>query len=224
MNKRRQWLRYLPAAVGIVLVIVLAVAVYLLKDLFQKPVQTKKQVQQITIIQPPPPPPPPPPEQKPPEPEVKEEKIEEPEPEKEPEPAPEEAEEPASDQLGVDAEGAAGGDAFGLVGHKGGRSLLGGTGGNAITWYGGQVSRGLEEQLQQLLADTVARKTSYTVQIDVWIGSDGRVSRAEMTGSSGKPEVDHAIAGVLPRLRFSLPKPPPENMPQPVKIRFSSRL
>ncbi len=222
MDQYKRWLRNLPLLIGIVLTLVIAVAVYFLQDMFQKPAQAKKQVQQITMIQPPPPPPPPPPpEQKPPEPEP--EKLPEPEPEKEPEPAPEEAEEPAGEELGVDADGGAGSDGFGLVGKKGGRGLLGGSGGSAILWYGGQVKRGLEEALQNELADSSARKAAYTVQLNIWIAPDGSVSRAELSGSSGKPDVDQAIRAALPKLRFSVSKPPPENMPQPLRIRVTSR-
>jgi protein TonB len=222
MKKSTQLLRYLSVAIGLVLVLLVAVGVYFAKGLFEKPAQTKRQVQQVTIIQPPPPPPPP--EVKPPEPEVKEEKIEEPEPEKEPEPAPEEANEPAGDQLGVDAEGGAGSDAFGLAARKGGRSLLGGTPGSAILWYGGQIKKGLEDELHNLLAETDARKASYSVTLDIWIGQDGQVNRAELTGASGKPEVDQAIRSALPKLKLALQKPPPENMPQPVRIRVTSRI
>lgn len=225
MNKRHLWLRRLPMLIGVVLSLALAVAVYLLKDLFQKQPSTKRTVQQITVLQPPPPPPPPP-VQKPPEPEVKEEKIEEPEPEpeKEPEQAPEQSEEPPGDQLGVDADGGAGSDAFGLAARKGGRSLLGGTAGSVIHWYGGQVRQTLVDELHALLEDTPARKTGYSATLEIWIGPDGRLSRAELAGSSGKPEVDQAIRNALPRLRLAMPKPPPENMPQPVKIRVTSRI
>lgn len=223
MDKNKKFLRYLPGIVGLVLVLAIAVGVYLLKDLFQKPAQTKKQVQQVTILAPPPPPPPPPPEQKPPEPEVKEEKIPEPEPEKEPDKAPEEAEEPPGEQLGVDAEGGAGSDAFGLAARKGGRSILGGTPGSAILWYGGQIKKGLEQQLQSLLTDS-ARQQAYSVVVDIWVGADGRVSRAELSAGSGKPEVDAAIRAALPKLSLGMPKPPPENMPQPVKIGITSSL
>jgi len=224
MDKYKRWLRNLPLMIGIALTLLIAIAVYFLQDMFHKPAQPKKQMQQITMVQPLPPPPPPPPEQKPPEPEPVPEKLPEPEPEQEPEPAPEEAEQPVGEELGVDAEGGAGSDGFGLVGKKGGRGLLGGSGGSAILWYGGQVKRGLEEELQNRLADSPARKSSYSVQLNVWIAADGGVNRAELAGSSGKPEVDQAIRAALPNLRFTLPKPPPENMPQPLKIRVTSRL
>ncbi|MFZ2449586.1 MAG: energy transducer TonB [Methylovulum miyakonense] len=223
LPKHQRWLRNLPLIIGIVLALAIAVAVYFLQGLFPKPAQPKKQMQQITMIQPPPPPPPPP-EVKPPEPEPEPEKMPEPEPEKEPEPAPEEAPEPAGEELGVDAEGGAGSDGFGLVGKKGGRGLLGGTGGSAILWYGGQVKRGLEEELQRVLADSPARKAAYSVQLQVWVNADGSVNRAELASSSGKPEVDQAIRAALPSLHFSLPKAPPENMPQPLKVRVTSRM
>lgn len=225
MDQKNQWLRRLPLLLGIGLILLVAVGAYLLKDLFQKSPQTKRVVQQISIVQPPPPPPPPP-EQKPPEPEVKQEKIEEPQPEpdKEPEPAPEQAEEPPGEQLGVDGEGGAGSDAFGLAARKGGRSLLGGTAGSVVLWYGGQVKHLLDGELHGLLEDTQARKTNYAVVLDIWIGPDGRLSRVELADGSGQPEVDRAIRAALPKLRLALQKPPPENMPQPVKIRLTSRI
>ncbi len=222
MNNKNAWLRRLPVIVGIVFCLLILLAVYLLKDKFQKSPQTKKVVQQVTMIQPPPPPPPP--EQKPPEPEVEEAKIEEPEPEQEPEPAPEESNEPPAEELGLDADGSAGADGFGLAARKGGRSILGGSGGSTILWYGGQIKRLVENELQNLLSDTEAMKTGYVVVVSVWVGQDGRVSRSELSSGSGKPDVDEALRAALPKLRLSLEKPPPENMPQPVKIRLTSRV
>jgi TonB family protein len=146
-----------------------------------------------------------------------------PEPEKEPEPAPEEAQEPPSDQLGIDANGAAGSDGFGLVGKRGGQSLLSGSGGSAMLWYGGQVKKSLEVQLQNLL-DGSAREGSYSVQLNIWIRTDGQIERIELGNSSGSSDVDNAIKQILPKLRLALDKTPPENMPQPLKIRVTSRL
>lgn len=218
---KKTWLRYLPLGIGGVLIVLIAVAVYFLKDLFEKPVQTKKQVQQITVIQPPPPPPPPPPEEKPPEPEIKEEKIEEPEPEPEPEPEQQADEPPPGEDLGVDAEGAAGSDAFGLVGKKGGRGLIGGGGGNAIIWYGQQLQRQIADELREKLSQSKARNKKISVIANIWIGADGSVSRAELASSSGDGDVDEALRSALGTLRSRL-KAPPENMPQPVKIRIRS--
>ena len=224
MKKKYAWLRRLPVLLGIAFSLLIMLGVYFLKDKFHKPPQAKKVVQQITMIQPPPPPPPPPPEQKPPEPEVKEEKIEEPEPEQEPEPAPEESNEPPAAELGLDADGSAGADGFGLAARKGGKSILGGSGGSTILWYGGQIKRLFEDELQNLLADTEAMKTNYAVVINVWVGPDGRITKSELATGSGKPEVDKSITLALPKLHLGLGKAPPENMPQPIKIRLTSRI
>ena len=221
MKNKYAWLRRMPVLLGIAFSLLIVVAVYFLQDIFKKPPQTKKVVQQITMIQPPPPPPP---EQKPPEPEVQEEKIEEPQPEQEPEPTPEQADEPPAAELGLDADGAAGSDAFGLAAHKGGRSILGGGGGNAIIWYGGQIKRQLEDSLQTLLADTPAAKSSYTVEIDVWVDAAGHIQRSELAAGSGKTDVDQAILGALPKIKAGIGKAPPENMPQPIKIRLTARI
>jgi len=223
MKKNYAWLRRLPVLLGIAFSLLIVLGVWLLKDNFHKPPQTKKVVQQITMIQPPPPPPPPP-EIKPPEPEIKEEKIEEPIPDKEPEPAPEEANEPPAAELGLDANGTAGSDGFGLAARKGGRSILGGTPGSSILWYGGQIKRQVEDGLQNLLNDTAAMKTGYSVIVNVWVGSDGRITRGELASGSGKADVDQAIRAALPKLRASIGKAPPDNMPQPVKIRLTSRV
>jgi protein TonB len=218
MDRKKRWLKYLPAGIGGVLVLFIAGGLYLVRDMFEKPVQTKKQVQQISVVQPPPPPPPPP-EVKPPEPEVKEEtKIEEPEPEPEPEPQAEEP--PPGNQLGVDSDGGAGGDAFGLVGKKGGQGLLGGGGGNAIIWYGQHVQREISDELQRKLKDK-ARHSRYSAVLHLWIGPDGRVSRVELANSSGTAEIDEALKAALAGIHDRF-KPPPERMPQPVKIRIRS--
>jgi len=223
MKNKYAWLRRLPLLLGIGLGLLVALGVWWLTEKFEKPPQTKKVAQRITMIQPPPLPPPPP-EQKPPPEEVKEEKIEEPEPEPEPEPAPEQDQAPPAEELGLDADGAAGSDGFGLAARKGGRSILGGGGGNAILWYGGQIQRQVENGLQSLLADSAAGKAGYSVIVDVWIGADGRVDRSELSSGSGKADVDQALRAALLRLTASVGRPPPENMPQPIRIRLISRV
>lgn len=225
MKSRYRWLRRMPVLLGAVLVLLIAALVYFLQDSFKKPPQTKKMVRQVTMIQPPPPPPP---EQKPPEPEIEEEKIEplpeEAEPEPEPEPSPEQDDKPPAEDLGLDAEGSAGADGFGLAARQGGRALLGGGGGNAAIWYGGQIVRHVEDAIRGLLADIPALNADYSVAVDIWIGPDGRISRGELAGGSGNSEVDRALRQALSRLRVSIGKPPPDHMPQPIRIRLESTL
>lgn len=218
MNKKHRLIKYLPALIGGILVIVIAVGLYLVRDLFEKPISSKKQVQQVSVVQPPPPPPPPPEVKPPPPPEVKEEKIEEPEPEPEPEQQAEEP--PPGDQLGVDAAGGAGSDGFGLVGKKGGRGLIGGNGtGNAIIYFGQQVGKEITNELMRSLNEK-ARGTKYSAVVHLWFGANGGINRLELANSSGVSEVDDALKSVLTRFRTSQAVPP--NMPQPLKVRIRS--
>ena len=223
MKSKGIWLQRLPVVLGIVLSLSLVLAIYWLQQQFQKPPHAKRMVQQLTMIQPPPPPPPIM-AQTPQEPEFKQEAAVEALPEKEPEPAPEPADEPPLGELGLDADGAAGADGFGLAAHKGGRPILGGNGGNAMLWYGGQIKNQLEDGLQSLLADTPAMRSGYSVIIDVWVGDDGRISRSALAEGSGKDDVDRLIRNALLKLRIDMGKPPPENMPQPVRIRLVSQV
>lgn len=209
--------RHIPKIVGtLVVVAVSGLMVYFVKGFLDAPATPpKKGPQQITLLTPPPPPPP---LEKPPEPEVEEVKIEEPEPLDEmPEEAADEA--PAGEELGVDAEGGAGGDGFGLIGRKGGRGLLDGAG-NPFMYYASQLQRQIEDAL--LDAEDVRRK-SYSVKVVVWLKPDGRVLRAELESSSGSVDIDTSLVQAITGVRTTSQSPPP-GMPQPIRMRISSRL
>ena len=210
----------LRGALLILLVIFIGLIVWFVRSMMSDSKPTRRQaIQQISLLKPPPPPPPPKPEEKPPEPEIKKEevKIDQPrQPDEAPKPA--ENEPPAGKDLGVDADGAAGGDNFGLVGRKGGRDLLGGAGGK----YGG-FSNLLRQQIQAALArDKRLRELDYKVIVRLWLTRDGHVQRYELGSSTGNPETDQAINQALAKLP-PMSEAPPEDMPQPVKLRLTSR-
>lgn len=214
-NAPRVWpTRLLIAAAVLALMALLGFA---LKQLLGDAGPVKKQtVHNIALLKPPPPPPPPKPQEKPPEPEMKKEevKVEQPKPD-----APNQSDAPEGKQLGVDAEGGAGGDAFGLVGNKGGRDLLAGGGRMAFAFYTNQLQRFLQEELAR---HKKLKSADYRVVVRVWLSRAGAVQRFELAGSSGNGEIDEALRKALaeaPALR----DPPPENMPQPVKIRITNR-
>jgi protein TonB len=205
--------------VGVTLTAFVGVVAWGAYSLLSEKKTSKKQVVQISLLPPPPPPPPPPPEVKPPEPEVKEEvKVSEPEPQQAEE-AP-----PAGEQLGLDAEGSGPGDGFGLAAKKGGRDITT-LGGDAtvdrakFAWFTGQVQRFLQEQFQK---NDKLRKADYRVVVRVWFARDGKLERFELVDSSGNTEIDQNLKVAmsdLPRMRQS----PPADMPQPVKLRVTSR-
>jgi len=182
---------------------------------------TKRQVVQISLLKPPPPPPPPPPpEVKPPEPQVKPEEVKLPEPD--PQPKAEEAP-PPGEQLGLDADANGAGDGFGLAARKGGQDIttLGGGGGNRaqLAWFTGMVEGLLQEQFQK---HDKLRRADYRAVVKVWFTRNGAVERFELAGSTGNPEIDRNLQVALsemPRLR----QPPPDDLPQPVKVRITSR-
>lgn len=213
----QKWKKHLPKLLGTAVVVGVGVGVVLLISNFMDAQTTpsKKKIQNITLLTPPPPPPPPPKIEKPPEPEIKEE-VELPEPDQL-EDLPEMADEPPAGDLGLDAEGGAGSDGFGLVGRKGGRGLLAG---DPYLVYASQLQRRIEDAL--LDSDSV-RKKAYTVIAQIWVAADGSIQGAELSSSSGDDDVDDELIGLIRGLQ-ALAEIPPEGMPQPIKLRITSRL
>lgn len=224
MNMPALWVRRLPLLLGLGFCLTVGVLFYQYKDRFHKPPQLKKAVQQFTMLQPPPPPPPPP-EQKQPEPDIRQQKMAEPEaiPEQQPKAAQPPSEQPPADV--ADGNGESGPNGWNM---QAGEVRIGGggngVGGNQMLWYGGQIQRRLEDGLQALLAGSAALKSEYSVLIDVWVDAEGAISRAELAGASGQAEVDRILSGALGKLRAEIGQAPPGNMPQPVRIRFTVRI
>lgn len=172
-------------------------------------------VQQISIVQPPPPPPPPPKMEEPEPPEVEELEIEENEPE--PMAEDESMDEPPGEELGLDAEGVAGSDAFGLAGKKGGRGLIGG--GDVHAWYAGVIQRDLQAALSE--QDRV-RHDRYSVIVNIWLAPDGVIEQSELVRGTENAELDAAIRRAL-RAGVRISREPPDDLPQPVRLRITSR-
>ena len=173
-------------------------------------------IQQISLVQPPPPPPPPPKMEEPPPPEIEE--VEVPEPEPEPVADNTAADEPLpGDDLGLDADGVAGADGFGLRAKKGGRGLIGG--GDPNRWYAGVIQSDLQNWLAEI---EDIRKGRYAAVVKIWIADDGAVESAELEKSTGDSGLDAAIERAL-GAGFRISRSPPEDMPQPVRLRITSR-
>lgn len=213
-----KWLKPLKIGVGIVVVVALGGAI-VFAAMQETTTTTKKSVHQIAILKPPPPPPPPKVEEKLPEPEIKEE-VKVPEPDQMPDVP---SDQPPGEQLGVDAEGSGSGDSFGLVGKPGGKDITtiggGDTGGDKHAWYAGVVGREIERELARAAQ---LRGITFKAQIRIWVGSGGRVSRAELAGSSGNADTDRRIRESLDGIR-ALSRTPPADMPQPVILLATSR-
>ena len=123
--------------------------------------------------------------------------------------------------LGVNSKGEGSSDAFGLVGRQGGNGLLNGGGGagSRFGWYASQVQSRIEEALRQ---NGRTRTASMRLQVRIWADNTGRITRAQLSGSTGDPALDQAIANeVLTGLQ--LQEPPPSDMPMPIVLRLTGR-
>ncbi len=182
--------------------------VYMVATAIMAPAPTQqKRVQQITLVMPPPPPPP---VEQPPEPEI-EEQVETP-PEQ-----PVEAEAAPAQDLGVDGDASGAGDGFGLIARKGGRDLLDG---GPFGSYRGVLAADIKAALD---ADRRVRSQSYSLTLELWIGRDGRIERVELGGTTGDRAVDKNLRQALADIG-RVREAPPLEMPQPVRLRVTSRL
>ena len=206
--------RWTPYIGGGVMIMTVAYGVYaFVQSTGGVQAPTVPEVQQISLVVPPPPPPPPEIEQ-PPEPV---EEIEIPEPEPEPVADSADDEPPPGEDLGLDADGVAGSDGFGLKARKGGRSLIGG--GDLNKWYAGLVQKDLQSALAAI--DEI-RKGRYTVVLNIWLSRDGVIEDSELVRGSGDAAIDQALASAL-NSGVRVSRQPPDDLPQPIKLRITSR-
>jgi periplasmic protein TonB len=169
-------------------------------------------------LPPPPPPPPPPPKTPPP----LEKMVEQP-PVKPDEPKPKDvAKTPdkAPGPPGPKATGPAsnaglagnGGDGVGIGGGSGG-------GGSLWGWYASEV----QSFVRQALSDNPkTRDAALRVKVRLWSDSTGRITRTELSGSTGDPNLDAAIRNEI-LTGMQLPDAPPQGMPMPIVMRISEQ-
>ncbi len=193
----------------------------------KQPSNTRKPapvIEPINIILPPPPPlqpppPPPPPKEEPPP--EEEEMIEQAPVEENEEPPDEPSPEPPSEDLGG---GVAGGAGPAIGSGSGSGTRIGGTGrrsgGSKFGWYAAKVQSSIRDALGRNASTRSATFSSLTVK--VWADDSGRITRAQLVGSSGNPAVDQAIKNQI-LTGLMLPQAPPPDLPMPINLRISAR-
>ena len=121
------------------------------------------------------------------------------------------------DQLGLDADGGAGSDGFGLLGRKGGRGLLEGLNSTKeFEWYTSPIA----SDIQNYLADhPEVKKGKYTIDVKLWLNNNGTIKSIRLADSTGDKKIDKNLQTALAEMTFSYDAPP-ENMPQPIRLRI----
>lgn len=212
------WLK--RVALALVVALLVAGMAYVLKGLLSGKSKAPRQVARIALLPdtPPPPPPPPPKEEKRPEP---------PKPQEVKQEAPKPQEAPQPDQS-LKMEGAAGEGpspfSAGAVtnDYKGGdvgTKISGRKSAYQFAFYTNQIKSQIEDALGK---DKDLTGKQYKVVVHIWLAQDGKVERFELAGSSGDAAIDQKIKAALTDMP-SLRDAPPEDMPQPVKLRITSR-
>jgi len=168
----------------------------------------------LVMVTLPPPPPPPPVQTAPPE-KVEDQQTFQPEekPEEEP-PKP-----PDQPPIGTNIKGDGSSNGFNLSNNGGNGFGNGRTNSTRFGWYAGQV----QSRVSQALRDNRKTRTAeLSVRARIWADPSGRVTRAQLSGSSGDPSLDAAIRDeVLTGLQLA--EPPPAGMPMPIVLRLTAK-
>ena len=205
------------AVAGVLALLALGYGVYSLMS--SKPGPKKPPVTTIKILPDTPPPPPPPkePPKEQPKEQPKEIKVEQPKPVEAP---------PAPQNLKMEGDAGDAPSAFGAgkvtsdynggdVGTKigGSKSLA------AYAWYTGKIKASIEAAIaeQKELA-----KEQYKIVVELWLARDGQVDRIELVTGSGDQKKDELLRQALHSIK-RIAEAPPEDMPQPVKLRISAK-
>ena len=213
----RIWLKRI--VIALVAMIILGALGYGISSLMSGGAPMKKQVTTIKLIPDTPPPPPPPPPKEPPKEQPKpdapkEIKLEQPKP----------IETPPAEQIKMEGAAGDGPSAFaaGAVNndYKGGDvKTIGSDGGAKFNWYAGIVKNQIEAALEK---DKKLTEGQYKLIVSVWLKKNGDIEKLEWAQSDVNPAIEQAVKAALDNMP-AMREPPPENMPQPIKLRITAR-
>jgi TonB family protein len=95
----------------------------------------------------------------------------------------------------------------------------GGRSPNFYAFYTNQLRREIEDTLAK---DKTLASGKYVVVVHLWLGRSGKLERFELAGSSGVSDTDERIKAAMAQMP-PMSEPPPEDMPQPIKMRITAR-
>ena len=213
-TQRQAWRRWRGRLTVAVVVLAAAWLVWMLAG---HQVGVRRSAPRIATITPLPPPPPPP-KEKPPEPKkVEETKQDIPKPAEplKPVEAPKQTPDLAK-QITINGPAQAGNDSFNIGAGDGGGMVGSGGDGAGGSSYEQYLGYALQEAIQH---DDRTRRLVFEVRVNLWLSSDGGVTRVELVSSSGVSSTDRALTDVLRGVRIDTPPPPNLSMPVRVAMR-----
>lgn len=211
---RRKPRRWVGPTVGAIAVLLLGALVW---HFAGSTVGVRREAPRVATITPLPPPPPPP-KEKPPEPKKVEEDIK---PVEKPQDIPQkpvDAPKPSNDvakSVTMNADAQAGGDAFNIgAGDGGGMVGSGGGNGAGTGSYDQYLGYAIQQAVQR---DDRVNRLAFDVRADIWLDADGKLTRAELVGSSGNPKTDEALVDAL-RAMPHIDVAPPSSLHFPLRV------
>lgn len=202
---------------SLAIIVLMVLVAYGLYNMLGGKASRSKHPPKISLIPATPPPPPPPPkEEKRPEPPKVEKEVKMMQEEKREQP-------PADASLKMEGAAGDGPSLFGAgkvtnedLSHIGSGN---GSGGNLINPFNTYAMTVKGELQRKLARNSDLKRRHYKVELLLWITLDGHLKRFELLNSSNDDETDGAIRDALAAFpAFS--EPPPEKMPQPIKLRI----
>jgi protein TonB len=205
----RRWQRL--ALAGLATVAVLGLLAWGVVSLTGDKQKKPRKPQVVSLLPDKPPPPPPPKEEKKPEPPKEDKKEMKVEPPKEA---------PVAQNEPLKMEGAAGDGDGAFSSGSVGRDYTGGNiGGMQQGLFAGKLQRHIQEELNR---NRKLRESDYRIVLRVWLRRDGSVERAELAASTGHEPLDQLLREALMQIG-AMREAPPENLPQPMRIRVTAR-
>jgi len=204
---------------GIAVLVIVGTAIPLLIRYAKVPPPHKPEEIVIHLQPPPPlplPPPPPPLPPPPPQPKM----VEQPpvlKPEEKPKNEPKTPDKPPGPPAPV-ASGPPSDFGVGGPGGSGGNGTDGG-GGSRWGWFAGQVQARIADALRK---NDKTKDAKLRVKVRIWSDPAGRITRAELSGSSGDSGIDNAIKNEV-LVGLQLQEPPPADMPMPIVLRLTEQ-
>ena len=205
-----------PLAVGILVAAGVAIVGFKLSSNQHPAPHKAPEITMVKLAPLPPPPPPPPPQVQP------EQKMIEQAPIDEQEEKPDDKPQPPAAPLTTNVAGNGPADGFGLGASRG--NLLGGSGmsnksRSPFGWYASQVQTQIADALRK---NRRTRNGGFRTEVRVWPDLTGRITRAQLIGTTGDPVIDGALKNEI-LTGFQLQSPPPAGMPAPITMRLTVR-